>query len=155
MAYWIRQFFDPRGRLNRAKFWLFFAIYYGTGVAFVAIVLSISAAELRGTAAIAINVAMTAIAIAMLAGAIIVPIKRLHDRGKSGWWWIGYLCAPAIVMVPLVTLAPKADLPPGFLASFVAAGFVFGVWIFIELGALRGTVGNNRFGPDPLAKAPD
>jgi uncharacterized membrane protein YhaH (DUF805 family) len=32
---------------------------------------------------------------------------------------------------------------------------LFSIWPVIELGFLRGTVGQNRFGPDPLAGSPD
>ena len=28
-----------------------------------------------------------------------------------------------------------------------------GIWFFIEFGCLRGTVGSNRFGPDPVGLA--
>jgi uncharacterized membrane protein YhaH (DUF805 family) len=49
-------------------------------------------------------------------------IKRLHDRGKSGWF-------------VLIGLIP-----------------VFGpLWLFVELGFLSGTTGSNLYGPDPLA----
>jgi uncharacterized membrane protein YhaH (DUF805 family) len=53
--------------------------------------------------------------------AIMVRIKRFHDRNKSGWWAL-------ISVIPVVGV----------------------VWIFIECGCLRGTVGENRYGPDPL-----
>jgi uncharacterized membrane protein YhaH (DUF805 family) len=33
------------------------------------------------------------------------------------------------------------------------ASFAITVWAFVELGCLRGTVGPNRFGPDPLMPA--
>jgi uncharacterized membrane protein YhaH (DUF805 family) len=36
-----------------------------------------------------------------------------------------------------------------FLCGFVA--FALYIWGFVEMGCLRGTVGPNRFGPDPLA----
>jgi uncharacterized membrane protein YhaH (DUF805 family) len=36
----------------------------------------------------------------------------------------------------------------GFLLHL--AGFAITVWAFVELGCLRGTVGPNRYGPDPL-----
>jgi len=29
--------------------------------------------------------------------------------------------------------------------------FAISVWAFVELGCLRGTVGPNRYGPDPLS----
>ena len=48
-------------------------------------------------------------------------IKRWHDRDKSGWMVL-------ILLIPLL----------GWL------------WSLIELGFLRGTEGENRFGPDPL-----
>lgn len=46
--------------------------------------------------------------------------KRWHDNNKSGWWTL-------ITFVPVV--GP--------------------LWAFVELGCLRGTIGDNRFGPDP------
>ena len=46
--------------------------------------------------------------------------KRWHDRNKSGWWSL-------LVLVPII--GP--------------------IWMFIELGFLGGTIGPNRFGPDP------
>jgi uncharacterized membrane protein YhaH (DUF805 family) len=53
-----------------------------------------------------------------------IPIKRIHDRDHSAWFL-------ATVLIPI-------------------AGVVFWVWMLIELWFLRGTVGRNRFGEDPL-----
>ncbi len=47
-------------------------------------------------------------------------VKRCHDRDRSGW-------------ILLVGLVP-----------------VVGIWVTIELWFLRGTVGQNKYGPDPL-----
>jgi uncharacterized membrane protein YhaH (DUF805 family) len=52
-----------------------------------------------------------------------ISVKRWHDRDKSGWWML-------INLVPVVGL----------------------VWTLVECGALRGTVGANRFGADPLQR---
>ena len=63
--------------------------------------------------------------------------KRLHDRGKSGWW-------AALVLSALVAVWPR---PIGFL------DFLFGValiWAAVELGMLSGEEGVNRYGPNPL-----
>ncbi|MFA4944982.1 MAG: DUF805 domain-containing protein [Lentisphaeria bacterium] len=51
-------------------------------------------------------------------------VKRLHDRNRSGWF-------AATLLIPF-------------------ANIVFGIWILIEVWFLRGTVGPNRFGPDPV-----
>jgi uncharacterized membrane protein YhaH (DUF805 family) len=55
--------------------------------------------------------------------AIAVAVKRWHDRDKPGWWVL-------IVLLPLIG----------------------GLWALIDNGCLRGTVGPNRFGPDPVAQ---
>ena len=39
----------------------------------------------------------------------------------------------------------------GFVLHLVA--FAITVWAFVELGCLRGTVGPNQYGPDPLEPA--
>ena len=48
-------------------------------------------------------------------------VKRWHDRDKSGWF---------------------------VLVNFIP--FIGTIWALVELGFLRGTMGPNRFGPDPL-----
>jgi uncharacterized membrane protein YhaH (DUF805 family) len=50
-----------------------------------------------------------------------ISVKRWHDRGKSGWWVL-------IGAIP-------------YIGSF---------WVFIECGCLRGSVGDNAYGADPL-----
>lgn len=51
-----------------------------------------------------------------------VSIKRFHDRDMTGWWVL-------MSLIPIV-------------------GSIF---IFVVVGCLRGTEGDNTFGPDPLA----
>ncbi len=42
-------------------------------------------------------------------------------------------------------------LAPGSIATAVSLiSFVVGIWVLIELGFLKGTTGENDFGPDPL-----
>ena len=50
----------------------------------------------------------------------VVSIKRLHDRDRSGWFLL-------LSLIPLVN-----------------------IWIWIEVGFLRGTYGDNQYGADPL-----
>jgi uncharacterized membrane protein YhaH (DUF805 family) len=49
--------------------------------------------------------------------------KRIHDRNRSAWFLL-------ILLIPISV-----------------------VWIFIEVGFLKGTDGENRFGPDPAASS--
>ena len=66
--------------------------------------------------------------------------KRLHDRGRSGWW-----AAPIIVAVIAVW-----PVPVGFF-DFLFCVLLF--WAAVELGLMGGEQGANRFGPNP-ARAP-
>ncbi len=65
-------------------------------------------------------------ALAIFIPSIAVVVRRLHDRDMSGWWYLGVMVAS---LIPFV----------GFLASIG----------FLVLMCLPGTVGPNRFGPDP------
>ena len=60
-------------------------------------------------------------ALATLYPSIAIYAKRWHDRGKSGWWTL-------ILFVPIIGA----------------------LWMLIECGFLRGTEGDNQYGPDPL-----
>jgi uncharacterized membrane protein YhaH (DUF805 family) len=73
------------------------------------------------------------------AGACVLS-KRLHDRGRSGWW-------AALVLFALVAVWPH---PHGF-GSFVFSLIL--IWAAVELGVMHGEDGANRFGPSPLAQA--
>ncbi len=63
--------------------------------------------------------------------------KRLHDRGRSGWW-------AALILLCLVAVWPT----PKHVLDFLFAGVV--VWAIIELGVMPGEQGANRYGANPL-----
>jgi len=62
--------------------------------------------------------------------------KRLHDRGRSGWW-------AALVLFALAALWPY---PHGFFDLFF---LLVMIWAVVELGVMRGEQGANRYGPNP------
>ena len=69
--------------------------------------------------------------------------KRLHDRNKSVWWLLIFWVLPGILQ--------------GIGEQVGGLGFILGldayalsIWGLVEMGFLRGTVGPNRHGPDPL-----
>jgi uncharacterized membrane protein YhaH (DUF805 family) len=65
--------------------------------------------------------------------------KRLHDRGRSGWW-------AAVLILAVIMVWP---VPVGFF-DFLALLLL--VWAGVELGAMLGEQGTNRFGARPLAR---
>jgi uncharacterized membrane protein YhaH (DUF805 family) len=84
-----------------------------------------------------------------------VLAKRLHDRNKSPWWLIVFYVVPGILYAAAMWTsmrAPDDDNTAAMFASlFLLGGMGLTVWAFVELYCLRGTVGDNRYGPDPLA----
>jgi uncharacterized membrane protein YhaH (DUF805 family) len=69
--------------------------------------------------------------------------KRLHDRNKSAWWLVIFWIVPAI----LQGIGEHID---GIGLIFTLGGLALSIWGLVEIGFLRGTVGPNQYGPDPL-----
>jgi len=63
--------------------------------------------------------------------------KRLHDRGRSGWW-------AALVLAAIVAVWPQPHSFLDFPFTLVL------IWAGVELGAMPGEAGANRYGPNPL-----
>lgn len=57
---------------------------------------------------------------------VALALRRMRDRGRSPWWLLA-------ILVPV--LGP--------------------LWLALELGFLRGTPGENQYGPDPLGAGVD
>jgi uncharacterized membrane protein YhaH (DUF805 family) len=87
----------------------------------------------------------------MLAGWMFWPIwlfcaasvlaKRLHDRGRSGWW-------SAIILLAVLLAFGQPSLVVAIPCSLVLA------WSLIDLGLMPGEPGSNRYGPNPVAPLP-
>jgi uncharacterized membrane protein YhaH (DUF805 family) len=110
---WRALYFSSRGRLDRRRFWLASLPLIGA---------QILAGTFVGSAAGALLGWLLYLALAT--PGLVITIKRLHDRGRSGWF-------TAITAIPLVGA----------------------IWLLIETACLPGTPGPNRFGPDPLDDA--
>jgi len=103
--------------------------------------------------------------------ALAVSAKRLHDRNKSAWWLLIFYALPFVLQIPAMLFMPtmlahfsavmeavrthaQPPLPPvepPFVVITRGVATLIALWAFIELYCLRGTKGDNRFGPDPLA----
>jgi len=119
--------FSFQGRINRANFWLVHVAMW--------VVMIVVFGVLVGGAAMSADPEAALRSLGMVPGLILavvnvlvfwiglaVGVKRWHDRNKSGWWIL-------IGLVPVI--GP--------------------IWYLIECGFLRGTIGPNTYGPDPLA----
>ncbi len=146
---WGTFYFSPAGRISRSQYWLrFFLPVFIIG-------LILDALKLVGEP---FKVLAALFQLAVLWPGIAVLIKRIHDRNKSGWL-VFALYGPLIVTLAfgLGALAEigMSDKATGGILAVIAAVFsavtlIVGIWFFIEFGCMRGTIGANRFGPDPV-----
>src|SRR5262249_55794161 len=80
---------------------------------------------------------------------IAASVRRLHDRARSGWWIFPFVILPIGVneLINFQThVHPGMSLYQEILAYVTVA---LGLWGFIDIGCLRGTDRENRYGPVP------
>ncbi|MBM3529455.1 MAG: DUF805 domain-containing protein [Alphaproteobacteria bacterium] len=138
----IQLLFSFQGRIGRAQYWLAVLIYFIAA----AIVFVIDYFVPSYTAMIVVALLLY---VPCLISSIGVGIKRLHDRNKSSWWLLLFYLGP------LLAFSAASLLDGGTVASALSiAGFVILIWSIVELGALRGSIEANPYGPDPVAPKP-
>jgi uncharacterized membrane protein YhaH (DUF805 family) len=164
---WVRYFFGFGGRINRTKFWLYYAIALPALVAlfvvFYVYAMSFPGAYENGgptpLPADPLGIAgaiLWALAFALLlVASLAITVKRLHDRGKRGWWLLVFAVLPNLLYGGQQYLLETDDANAGS-ATFLLSFFALALWAWglLELGVLQGNVGANRFGPDPLTSIP-
>ena len=138
---WISLFFRLDGRIGRKAFWI------GFGAILAAFLLLDFATRGAGV--------ITALAmLALIYPLTAVLVKRLHDRGRSGWWALALVAIPA------------SGIVAGFVASLAGSGWetiyaiiaaatwiaivALGVLAILELGLRQGEPGYSEHGPPPL-----
>jgi uncharacterized membrane protein YhaH (DUF805 family) len=156
--------FGLRGRISRASFCLYAAL------AFIVLLTLLSALYAYALATTGfenggplpwpssvlgmIGVSLWFLILLLLfVSSMTVTLKRLHDRGKASWWLLVFVIAPnALSSAARLWYDAHADAGEalGYLLDAAAVGLF--AWAFVELACLKGTQGDNRFGPEPLPK---
>jgi uncharacterized membrane protein YhaH (DUF805 family) len=57
---------------------------------------------------------------------------------------------PGILLVASIAVGTTMEDSITIAGVLGLIAFAIGVWAFVELGCLRGTIGPNRYGSDPL-----
>ncbi len=86
----LKKYKDFSGRARRSEYWVFSLI---SGV--IAFVLSIIDMAILGTDYVGFGILSFIYSLAVLLPALAVSVRRLHDTGRSGWWWF-------IILIPFV-----------------------------------------------------
>lgn len=103
---------DFEGRARRTEYWMFFLVNV-----LISIVVGVVGRIIH------VPIIGSLYGLAVLVPGLAVGARRLHDTGKSAWWW-------------LVGLIP----------------FIGWIWLIV-LFAIPGDAGSNQYGADPKAAA--
>jgi uncharacterized membrane protein YhaH (DUF805 family) len=111
------------GRARRKEYWLFILLFSA-----ISLIAQWWLGGIEGTGSASSTELLGALAFFSFAVASFIPclavgFRRLHDTNRSAWWFV-------LVLVPLL-----------------------GQLILLVFMALPGTVGPNRFGPDPKVES--
>jgi uncharacterized membrane protein YhaH (DUF805 family) len=156
-------YFSPTGRISRAQYWLRFMLPY-FAISFGLQIMGEIVGE-KSPAYSVISVSLTIFSLVAFWPSVAILVKRIHDRNKPGWFCL-FLYIPvllfsillvvwlagafvAIASGSMTTLPPLGALGVTVIGSGIV-GLIVSLWFFIEFGCLRGTIGANRYGPDPL-----
>lgn len=116
------------GRARRSEYW-YFTLVNLIAVFGYAMIMGVAASALGGDSMFVILIIPLILGVfAILIPGIAVAVRRLHDTGKSGWWYL-------IGVIPVV--------------SYIG-GFVLLIFYCIE-----GDRGKNEHGPDPKNRHDD
>jgi uncharacterized membrane protein YhaH (DUF805 family) len=143
---WGHLFFTFDGRANRARFWI-------AGLIFAVIYAVMAIIDYVTDQSVVFQALNGMFIIVILIASIAVGVKRLHDRNKSGWYLLLFYFVPCTLAALSVLIGAFVEDSTIITTVLALLAFALVVWAFIEMGCLRGTVGVNQYGPDPVAPA--
>ena len=88
--------------------------------------------------------------VALLYPLAALMVKRLHDRGKSGWLALLFYLPAALATLRLFHIQgqwlDQIDYWLGWVIWWVGAA---GIWFLVDLGLFGSKKGPNKYGPEP------
>lgn len=115
----LKKYAQFSGRSQRAEYWMFFL--FNLIISYVPYLIgrAMMASDAGGGAGIALVILSLLYDLAVFIPAMAVFARRMHDTGRSGWWWL-------IGLIPII------------------GGIVLIVWL-----ATDGEPGSNQYGSNP------
>jgi len=145
--------FSSQGRIPRSTYW-----YYALAVAALNIPLAILTYSVSNPDVLSVISCISVIVgLVLFFPGLMVAIKRCHDRNRSGWFLLVSYIPVGIWLLLFGISFIMSSYDTGAVGGFywvmvclMWISFIPTLWVFVELGFLRGTVGPNKYGPDPL-----
>lgn len=114
----LKQYADFNGRARRKEYWMFILFQ----IIFAIVMMMLDGALGTNFAPLPYGWLYAIYAIVTFVPGLAVAVRRLHDIGKSGWFYF-------IILIPLIGA----------------------IWLIV-LFATEGTRGDNEYGPDPKSE---
>jgi uncharacterized membrane protein YhaH (DUF805 family) len=137
----LRQFISFNGRSGRRAYW-FISLPLSLLLLICAGIAASGGEDLPLWAVLAVILGIVASALPIVA----VSVRRLHDRNRSGAWLLLYMVVPALFGPDMTGEAPLIPLPAAVTASLALLSSGVSIWAFVDLGVLKGSPSENRFG---------
>lgn len=141
-------YLSTEGRIGRKMWWIGHIIL---GV--IGIVITLIVAKLFGQLSLASRLISFIWIVAIAYPAYAVSAKRFQDRNKPGALGailIGISAFSALLQLFGIGITSDPMHPSTLGMILGLAALAVGIWYLVELGILRGTVGANQYGPDPV-----
>jgi uncharacterized membrane protein YhaH (DUF805 family) len=141
-----RLYLTTDGRIGRQEFWMGIV-----GLIVVGIVASILIGAVLGWMSMASRIVTFILQLILAYPSYCLMAKRFQDRDKPATYAaaiVGINILFSLLSLIGVTGDPAQPNTLGVIFGLIMAAI--GIWIIIELGILRGTVGQNQYGPDPV-----
>lgn len=137
---------STQGRISRGEWWLGLLVLVIVGVVLAGVIYLAF-----GTTTMAV-VATLILQVLLLYPSYALSAKRFQDRNKPGG--LALIGIGLGIVQTIARLAGLSDPAAPTTVDYVLglALLIVGIWYLIELGILRGTVGANAYGPDPLER---
>ena len=137
---WVYLFTGVHGRITRQWFWIGFGVLIVVEFVTGQIAQQIQGDKLGSLVGLALDYPEFAVA-----------VKRANDRNLSAWTVASFFIIDGLWGLIGLMSSDGALAPDSSIASVLAYVWLAVLAVLIaDLGFRRGTVGPNRFGPDPL-----
>lgn len=107
----LKQYADFNGRARRKEYWMFTLINLIIMMGLQSVMLLIGGMNPESGLALALSGLLGIYVLGVFIPSLAVGVRRLHDTGKSGWWWL-ISFVPAIGIIVLIVFFVQ-DSDPG------------------------------------------
>ena len=142
-----KHYFDFKGRARRSEFWMFIGV--NCMIQYCLSVFNIIGNNINTTAQLVVAIIYILYSLAVFIPSVAVTVRRLHDIGESGWWFVIYILLAVVFAFILGVLSIN---PNTFFAKIVVIYAIILLITSLLLYAIMlkdSQPGDNQWGSNP------